>query len=386
MATILTTTQVYTSGQQVTHTNLNNLISTARFVAGTSGSTDGVTLDVNGDYQIYVKDGNISAAKLASNSVTTAKITDANVTPAKLSAGAPSWDSATTTIAASLDFAAISSTATAGTYGRSGNTVTITMAGHGMSTGMVAALTFTGGTGGSATNGSYPITYVSSSQFTIIDSASGTITGSPACSRTAYYGNSTIRGSETIAGNLSVTKDVAISKDLSVTGSLTLAGTALNPATLGTAQNSTSGTTVSFNDIPSWVKRVTVIFGGVSVSGANEVEIVLGTGSSGTPVYVTSGYSGGGNRLTSSGTGGIVWTTGFMVRTNTGATVTSGHMVITKLTGNTWVASSVLGGTSGDFSFISGGNIALGSALTQLRIKTTSTDTFDAGQINILYE
>jgi hypothetical protein len=382
MATILTTTQVYTSGQQVTHTNLNNLISTARFVAGTSGSTDGVTLDVNGDYQIYVKDGNISAAKLASNSVTTVKITDANVTPAKLSAGAPTWDSATTTIAASLDFAAISTATTSGTYTRSGNTITVTMAGHGMSEGMVAALTFTSG---GATSGSYPIAYVSNSQFTVTDTVSGTI-ASGNVNRTAYYGNSIVRGSQTVVGNLSVTKDVAISKDLSVTGSLTLAGTALNPATLGTAQNSTSGTTVSFNDIPSWVKRVTVIFGGVSVSGANEVEVVLGTGSSGTPVYVTSGYSGGGNRLTSSGTGGIVWTTGFMVRTNTGATVTSGHMVITKLTGNTWVASSVLGGTSGDFSFISGGNIALGSALTQLRIKTTSTDTFDAGQINILYE
>lgn len=88
--------------------------------------------------------------------------------------------------------------ATAGTYGRSGTTVTVTMTAHGMVTGQYAAFTFSAGTGGTATAGYYLITKVDANTFTITDTASGTITGSPACSRTlwvrASYNLSTTNG------------------------------------------------------------------------------------------------------------------------------------------------------------------------------------------------
>ena len=55
----------------------------------------------------------------------------------------------------------------------------------------------------------------------------------------------------------------------------------------GTAQNSTSGTSIDFTGIPSWAKRVTVMFNGVSTNGNSKIIARIGTG--GTPT--ASGYS-----------------------------------------------------------------------------------------------
>jgi hypothetical protein len=56
---------------------------------------------------------------------------------------------------------------------------------------------------------------------------------------------------------------------------------------LETAKASTSGTSVDFTGIPSWVKRVTVMFSGVSTNGTSVVLVQLGAGS-----VTTSGYLG----------------------------------------------------------------------------------------------
>jgi hypothetical protein len=65
---------------------------------------------------------------------------------------------------------------TTATYGRSGTTVTVTQAGHGLKTGDVIGVDFAAGTGGSATNGNYPVTVTNSSTFTLTDINSGSIT------------------------------------------------------------------------------------------------------------------------------------------------------------------------------------------------------------------
>jgi len=89
---ILSKGTTFTAAQQVTSGNLNNLVDAAAFVSGASGTTDDSTLEVNGAGRLQAKDGGITAAKLASDSVTTAKVLDGAVTPAKLSTGAPTWD------------------------------------------------------------------------------------------------------------------------------------------------------------------------------------------------------------------------------------------------------------------------------------------------------
>ena len=68
---------------------------------------------------------------------------------------------------------------TTATYGRSGTTVTITQSAHGLVTGQTVGIDFAAGTGGTATNGNYPITRVDANTFTVTDINSGTITGSP---------------------------------------------------------------------------------------------------------------------------------------------------------------------------------------------------------------
>jgi hypothetical protein len=82
---------------------------------------------------------------------------------------------------------------TTGTYGRSGTTVTVTQAAHGLNTGDKVGIAFAVGTGGSATNGNYSVTYLSSSTFSITDINSGSITGTPACT----YVSNTAAGNST---------------------------------------------------------------------------------------------------------------------------------------------------------------------------------------------
>jgi hypothetical protein len=70
----------------------------------------------------------------------------------------------------------------AGTYGRSTNTVTVTIVNHGLSNGDRVWLDFSAGTGGTATDNIYAVTVTGTDTFTVTDSASGSITGSPAVS------------------------------------------------------------------------------------------------------------------------------------------------------------------------------------------------------------
>jgi hypothetical protein len=66
------------------------------------------------------------------------------------------------------------------TYGRSGNTVTVTKTAHGLNTGDVIGIHFESGTGGAATDGNYTITRTGADTFTLTDINTGTITATPA--------------------------------------------------------------------------------------------------------------------------------------------------------------------------------------------------------------
>jgi len=155
----------------------------------------------------------------------------------------------------------------------------------------------------------------------------------------------------------------------------------------GTAVASTSGTSIDFTGIPAWVKRITVMFSGVSTSGTSSVQVQLGTGAG--PTFTTSGYLGASMAVANgTGTAGEQNGTGLRIYANTSATsINHGNIIISNLTGNTWSLSSVLGQSDAARVSWAGGSIALAAALTALRITTVNgTDTFDAGTINIFYE
>ena len=151
----------------------------------------------------------------------------------------------------------------------------------------------------------------------------------------------------------------------------------------GTAQNSTSGTSIDFTSIPSWVKRVTVMFSGVSTNGTSLIIIQLGTSSG----VTTTGYTSAGVYVAgSTGSSGNV-TTGFVTSNHASTTyVRNGHNLITNISSNNWMHSSTLSTSSGELG-VGAGSIGLSGTLDRVRITTVNgTDTFDAGSINILYE
>lgn len=370
---ILTTGNTFSTGNQVTAASLNNSVNLSFFV---DGAIDTATMQFvqtsPTKEQIGIKDLGVSTNKIAELAVTGAKIAETTITPTKLSAGAPAWTATTLNVANALDFAPVT-TALSGTYARTLFVVTVTMTAHGMFTGNVATLAFSSGTGGTATNGAYPITVTDANTFTITDTVSGTITGTPSVSRTNYYGNATIRGSETVNGNLSVLKDA------SVTGALSVAGNEIRPLIRATAQNTTSGTSIDFTSIPSWVKRITVIFNGVSTTGPTQPLIRIG--SSGIPV--TTGYVGTAGTVTV-----ITSTVGFPLTgySSANANLIYGHLVITNISDNIWICGGSVSHPN-DFTSVLGGFVSLLGTLDILRLTTTNgTDTFDAGSVNIMYE
>lgn len=152
--------------------------------------------------------------------------------------------------------------------------------------------------------------------------------------------------------------------------------------TSGTAVASTSGTSIEFTGIPSWVKRITMMFNGVSSSGSSQNQVQIGSGS-----FTTSGYASFISSIDGSSTSVTSITTGFGWRTtNTAASVTYGIATLCLVSGNTWVMSMSTAQTVGYASICNGG-IALGGTLDRIRLTTVGgTDTFDAGSINILYE
>jgi len=172
----------------------------------------------------------------------------------------------------------------------------------------------------------------------------------------------------------------------------TISGTPVLGATLlasGTAVASTSGTSIDFTGLPSWVKRIVVMFNAVSLSGNSTFRIQLGTGA--TPTYTTSGYVTFGVTFSASGLGAATDTGGFPIgqnQTAAGITTYGGNCMITNVTGNTWSYMAMCGGSSAtNGGLLGGGSVALGAVLTAVRVTTINgTDTFDAGSINIQYE
>jgi len=150
----------------------------------------------------------------------------------------------------------------------------------------------------------------------------------------------------------------------------------------GTAVASTSGTSIDFTSIPSWVKRVTVMFNGVSTSGSSFGLVQLGTSSG----VTATGYTGS-NAFSGASSTGANSTTGFGFGNNGASFTFSGHMIIANVSGNIWVASFSGGSTNTSLACMGGGNVTLSAVLDRVRITTINgTDTFDAGSINILYE
>ena len=150
----------------------------------------------------------------------------------------------------------------------------------------------------------------------------------------------------------------------------------------GTAVASTSGTSIDFTGIPSWAKRVTVMFNGVSTNGTSNTLIQIGSGS-----VTTTGYTAVSVRTYAANSINTS-TAGFIYGFDAAAFSIYGNVIFTNISGNSWVGNGTLGSVASTAMTIQmGGGITLGGVLDRVRITTVNgTDTFDAGSINIMYE
>jgi hypothetical protein len=150
----------------------------------------------------------------------------------------------------------------------------------------------------------------------------------------------------------------------------------------GTSVASTSGTSIDFTGIPSWVKRVTVMFNGVSTNGTSAILVRIGSGS-----VTDSGYVSAAGRQAGSATVEASSTVGFVIAYGNAAQLLYLQLAVTSIGGNIY-NSSHAGASSGVSATLQGGGtVTLSGTLDRIRITTVNgTDTFDAGSINILLE
>jgi hypothetical protein len=150
----------------------------------------------------------------------------------------------------------------------------------------------------------------------------------------------------------------------------------------GTAVATTSGTSIDFTSIPSWVRRITVMFDGVSTNGTSPVQIQLGDSGG----IETTGYFGDAMAVTGAASAYATYSSGFVSPGSIAAASRFGFLTIVNINSNTWIAS----GTVGDNATFAGafqGAKNLSAALDRVRLTTVNgTDTFDAGTVNIIYE
>ena len=220
------------------------------------------------------------------------------------------------------------------------------------------------------------VQHPSSATINLVNDSSGNV---------AVGNNLTVAGTSSFTGTLgNITTGTISSGNITSSGTVAATTGTLYPIVSGTAQASTSGTSITFSSIPSWAKRITVMFTGVSTNGGSNVTVRVGSGS-----VQTTGYTGAGIEVVSTNqVGGLNLSSGFTIRSQGGASdVYNGAYILSYFGSNTWVCTATIGLSSTIRGMIVGGYVALSGALDRVSITTEGgTDTFDAGSINIMYE
>ncbi len=146
--------------------------------------------------------------------------------------------------------------------------------------------------------------------------------------------------------------------------------------------NTTSGTQHDITSIPSWAKRITLAFNGVSTNGTSNVLVQVGAGA-----MVSSGYTSTGSVIFGTNSCAVTTSTvGFVVNSASAASARTGHMLIMRQAStNNYICSHTV--IAGSDSCTGGGSVGLSGDLDRVRVTTVNgTDTFDAGSIVVSWE
>jgi hypothetical protein len=148
---------------------------------------------------------------------------------------------------------------------------------------------------------------------------------------------------------------------------------------VGTAQVTTSGTSIEVTGVPSWINNILIPLAGVSTNGTDAYLLQIGDAGG----YETTGYTATSiNAVGSGSTASLSSTAGFIIRSADAGNTASGHILLTRVSGNTWISShNVKLATT--YGATGGGDKTLSDALDRFRLTTTGgANTFDAGALN----
>ena len=401
------TGQSFADGDQVTGAKLNNIIGLLDIYSGVIADQTSIAATVSTADLLLIADtdaGSSGAAnkvtiqKLLNDTLTGGTFTNANIAE-QLTYGTATGNRTISTSAVITN--GTIGNATLGTTTGTLATITNLTAGTTTSTaanitsGTVQTLTASTGTIGTFNSTTGTIATLNSTTGTI-----GNLSTTLAGDFTISQGTATLATSGATAGTygdasvipfLTIDAKGRITSATTGTVSSTPADGSITPAKLsqpftnGTAVASTSGTAIDFTSIPSWVKRITVMFSGVSTSGISNPQIQLGDSGG----IEASGYLCAAVNLSTSN-GPANSTTGLLLDGNhSAADIFHGNAVITLMDASTnlWSFSCIGGLSNSAASKVGGGSKSLSATLDRVRITTVNgTDTFDAGTINISYE
>ena len=148
-------------------------------------------------------------------------------------------------------------------------------------------------------------------------------------------------------------------------------------------QNTTlTGSSLTFDGIPSWVTKITVNLLEASLSGSNQIYVRLRAGSS----SITSGY----NSVSGNFQGNVSSnkTDAFNINTTGTSQITSGSMVIEKVdsAGLKHIQSNTFQANNNSRHGAGVLNRSSGDAIDGIELLTEHSDTFDDGVVTIYYE
>lgn len=149
--------------------------------------------------------------------------------------------------------------------------------------------------------------------------------------------------------------------------------------------NGLSNTFIDFTGIPTWAKRITVMFDRISLDGTTSLLIQLGDPGG----IEDTNYRGSGARITAAAVTAATFTEGFGFNNLLLNNRFSGSTAITNLSGDTWTASGTLGADIGtEFVCLTSGCKVLGGGpLDTIRVASfNGTSVFDTGSISVAYD
>ena len=184
------------------------------------------------------------------------------------------------------------------------------------------------------------------------------------------------------SGNLSFATALSTAPVTSVNA---FTGAIQSVITAQTTQASTSGTSITFTGIPSWVKRITITIINVSTNGTNQLRVRIGPSGG----VETTGYVGASASTLGTATATQNFSQGFDFYDGQSTTAARFGTIILEYDSGVaiWTVSSVLSQSNEARVITLSGAKSVTGALSQVAITTVgSTDTFDSGAIALTYE